>query len=79
LGSAALNRTSQPEKPLARKYHAAISLTALNPALQLMTHAGAFGSQPCPSLRIHCARTGAPTSCEITAASNAASSASLRP
>jgi len=79
LGSAALNITSQPEKPFARKYHAATSFAAFKPALQLITHAGAFGSQPWPSLRIHCTRTGAPMSCEITAASNAASSASLRP
>src|SRR5690606_19474657 len=79
FGSDALNITSQPEKPFARKYHAASLPASSSPALHVMTAAGALGSHACPSSRIHCTRTGRPTSRDSTAASNAASSASLRP
>src|SRR5690606_6343767 len=79
FGSDALNMTSQPENPFARKYHAVSLPDASSPALHVITAAGAFGSHACPSSRIHCTRTGRPTSRDKTAASNAASSASLRP
>ena len=41
--------------------------------------AGPFGSQPVPWSRMYCTRTGLPTALASTAASIAASSASLRP
>jgi hypothetical protein len=40
---------------------------------------GPFGSQPVPSARMYCTRTGRPTACAMSAASAAQSSASFMP
>ena len=52
---------------------------ASSPAVISTSVGGPFGSQPCSSSRDHCTRTGLPSSFEMSAASQVASSWPFRP
>ena len=57
----------------------AIRPSGARSALIRMVIAGPLRAQTSSSKRVHCTRTGRPSSCEMTAASAAASSAPLWP
>ncbi len=67
------------EKPLETNSYAITFPVASSAARPRCTDAGPFGSQAMPSFLMPCTRTGRPVSLESSAASSAASPASLRP
>jgi hypothetical protein len=71
--------TSLRENPLLKNSYALMAPLASIAARARWIEAGPFGSQPVPCSRVYCTRTGRPIAFASTAASMAASSASLRP